>query len=48
MEGNLAETSESFGDAAGSGSKMSSVVSFLLNVAMSASLNQLWGMIHAL
>ena len=48
LEGATADTLESFGETSSSGTKATSTVSFLVSIAMSASLNELWGMIHAL
>ena len=47
-EGTLSETSQDFSAAAGEGTTASSVVSFVIMAVMGASLNELWGMIHAL
>jgi hypothetical protein len=48
QEGAATETVESAGASAGSSSKAATLSNFVLNIAMSASLNQLWGMINGL
>ena len=48
MEGEATDTVESAGASAGSSSKITVIGNFLVNIAMSASLNQLWGMINGL
>ena len=47
-EGAATETVESTGASAGSSTKAATLSNFFLNIAMSASLNQLWGMINGL
>ena len=48
QEGASTDTIESAGASAGSSSKVAVISNFLLNIGMSASLNQLWGMINGL
>ena len=47
-EGQATETLKSTGATAGSSSKVTVIANFIMNIFMSASLNQLWGMINGL
>ena len=47
-EGAAADTVTAAGESAGQSTKAVTISSFLLNLAMSASLSELWGMIHGL